>query len=827
MQTDSAALCTLRTRPTDVPAHAIAGNYIPTVDDLADLSCAANTLLRQPAVGAFCKGWRLLKLAGFETGVSTNFPLGGDLVVGLDSQRDGFGDGSSQVTERDHIHMDFADHPWALGTDTVADRAVELLNASPHDGSLFGTGFPVSACSQQMTSQRPRSAATAPAAALTGLIFTSPADGSTVTPGQVVTVTIQPDAGVTLTDLMLNSLGDVQQRTGPPWEFALTIPASVVGPFALSAVGKDAAGQVYGAAVSVNVVPASPLHTLGVAPANLTIADAGLPYSLAVIGHYEDGTQRDLTAAATGTTYTSQAPTIATVDAAGQVTPQANGTTMITVTHGPVSALVPVVVQLETDLAIQQTATPSPVAPGADLTVAIAVTNQGQTTAREVQVESRLPANSVFVSASGNGWGCIEAGGTVNCYRDSLAAGAAATINLVFQTPASCQSIDSQVAVNAGTPDGHADNNVSVVTTPCAGTTFVLTLAKAGTYATGAPVTLTATADTGSTFAGWSPSPCAASFTMPASDLTCTATFTATVTPITYTLSIAKAGTGSGTVGGGGTYTAGAPVTLTATADAGSTFAGWSPSPCANSFAMPASDLTCTATFALNTTYALTLTKTGTGSGTVGGGGTYAAGAPVTLTATADAGSTFTGWSPSPCAASFTMPATALTCAATFTHNTYAITATVEPAAGGTASCSPNPVDHGGTSLCTATPSPGYTFMAWSGDCTGASCLLANVTAAKRVTATFGFAIVTSVTPAGSGTVSCTVSLVAPGGTSLCTATANPGFSFTGWRGDCAGQAGKTCTLSNINSAKVAAATFVEMALVLPSRGGWRAALGH
>ena len=293
-----------------------------------------------------------------------------------------------------------------------------------------------------------------------------------------------------------------------------------------------------------------------------------------------------------------------------------------------------------------------------------------------------------------------------------------------------------------------------------------------------------------------------------------------------FTLTVAKTGTGSGTVSGGGTYATGAPVTLTATADVGSTFTGWSPSPCADSFAMPASNLTCTATFTLNT-YALTVTKAGTGSGTVSGGGTYAVGAPVTLTATADAGSTFNGWIPNPCANSFAMPASALTCTATFTLNTYAITVTAEPAAGGTASCSPNPVDHGGTSLCTATPNPGYTFMAWSGDCNGASCVLTNVTAAKGVTASFGYAIVTSVTPAGAGTLSCTPNPVAPGGTGTCTATANPGFSFTGWSGDCAGQAGKTCTLGTINSAKAVAAAFVNIALVLPSRGGWRAALGH
>ena len=63
----------------------------------------------------------------------------------------------------------------------------------------------------------------------------------------------------------------------------------------------------------------------------------------------------------------------------------------------------------------------------------------------------------------------------------------------------------------------------------------------------------------------------------------------------------------------------------------------------------------------------LTLNSAGSGSGTVSGGGSYAAGATVNLTATPDAGSTFAGWSPSPCAASFTMPASNLTCTATFT----------------------------------------------------------------------------------------------------------------------------------------------------------------
>jgi len=81
---------------------------------------------------------------------------------------------------------------------------------------------------------------------------------------------------------------------------------------------------------------------------------------------------------------------------------------------------------------------------------------------------------------------------------------------------------------------------------------------------------------------------------MPANSLTCTATFIQKP-PTQFGLTVDK--TGSGSVSGAGNYAAGATVTLTATPDVNYTFTGWSPSPCANSFVMPANNLTCTATF--------------------------------------------------------------------------------------------------------------------------------------------------------------------------------------------------------------------------------------
>ena len=178
-------------------------------------------------------------------------------------------------------------------------------------------------------------------------------------------------------------------------------------------------------------------------------------------------------------------------------------------------------------------------------------------------------------------------------------------------------------------------------------------------YNSGTPVTLTATAGTGSTFAGWSGA-CSGTgtcqVTMSAAQ-SVTATFN--TIPVQFALTVSEAGTGTGTVTSSPTgincpttcsanYNSGTPVTLTATAGTGSTFAGWSGA-CTGtgscSVTMSAAQ-SVTATF--NSTpvqFALTVTEAGTGTGTVTSSpsgincpstcsANYNSGTPVTLTAT-------------------------------------------------------------------------------------------------------------------------------------------------------------------------------------------------
>lgn len=185
-------------------------------------------------------------------------------------------------------------------------------------------------------------------------------------------------------------------------------------------------------------------------------------------------------------------------------------------------------------------------------------------------------------------------------------------------------------------------------------------------------VTLTAVADVGSTFAGWSGGGCSGTGTCVVT-LNAAATVTATFTVDQHTLTVVRAGTGAGTVtsnpagincGGNCTepYDFGAEVTLTASAATGSSFAGWSGGGCSGTgtcvVTMTAA-FTVTATFNL-TQHTLVVSKAGTGGGTVtsspagincGGDCSelYNFGTVVTLTADAATGSIFSGWSGGGC----------------------------------------------------------------------------------------------------------------------------------------------------------------------------------
>ena len=344
-----------------------------------------------------------------------------------------------------------------------------------------------------------------------------------------------------------------------------------------------------------------------------------------------------------------------------------------------------------------------------------------------------------------------------------------------------------------------------------------------GPYLSGTAVELTAVADAGWTFSGWSGdldgSTNPASITMDGAK-----SVTATFTQDSYVLTVNVVGQGSVDLDpAGGTYLSGTTVELTAVADAGWTFSGWSGdlggSTNPESITMDGAK-SVTATFTQDS-YVLTVNVVGQGSVDLDpSGGTYLSGTTVELTAVADTGWSFSGWSGdlggSTNPESITMDG-AKSVTATFTQDSYVLTVNVV----GQGSVDLDPT--GGTYLSgttvelTAVADAGWTFSGWSGDL-GGSTNPESITMdeAKSVTATFAQdSYVLTVNVVGQGSVE----LDPAGGTYLSgttvelTAVADAGWTFSEWSGDLGGSTNPESI--TMDGAKSVTATFTQDSYVL------------
>ncbi|MFN8416085.1 MAG: DUF6055 domain-containing protein [Cytophagaceae bacterium] len=342
---------------------------------------------------------------------------------------------------------------------------------------------------------------------------------------------------------------------------------------------------------------------------------------------------------------------------------------------------------------------------------------------------------------------------------------------------------------------------------------------SSGTFNSGTVQTLTATAATGYTFTGWSGD--ATGTTNPLSvTMTANKNITATFTINKYNLTTTVVG--SGTVSpASGQFNYNTVQTLTATAAPGYTFTGWSGDATGTtnplSVTMTANK-NITATFTINK---YNLTTTVVGSGTVSpASGQFNYNTVQTLTATAAPGYTFTGWSGD--ATGTTNPLSVTMTAnknitATFTINKYNFTTSV--VGSGTVSPASGQFNYNTVQTLTATAAPGYTFTGWSGDATGTTNPMSvTITANKNITATFTINTYNlTTTVVGSGTVSPSSGQFYYNTIQTLTATAAPGYTFTGWSGDATGSTNPLSVTMTANMAITATFTAVSTAIQNPT----------
>lgn len=290
-----------------------------------------------------------------------------------------------------------------------------------------------------------------------------------------------------------------------------------------------------------------------------------------------------------------------------------------------------------------------------------------------------------------------------------------------------------------------------------------------GTYNFGASATVAAGAATGYRFVNW---------TEGGSVVSTNASYTFTVNSNrnllanyslnTYTISTSSSPSAGGSTSGGGTYTHGSLATVTATPSAGYFFVSWSEGGSTVSdsesytFTL-SSNRTLVANFSQNS-YNITTSSSPVSGGTTSGGGSYNYGDEATVTAVAGSGYTFVNWTQggsvvsSSTSHSFTVTASA-TLVANFSQITYTVSLSSAPASGGTTSGA-GTYGSGTTATVTATPATGYRFVNWtqagssvstdpsySFPVSGNRTLVANFAVAD-------YTITTSVSPAGTGTVS-------------------------------------------------------------------------
>lgn len=254
-----------------------------------------------------------------------------------------------------------------------------------------------------------------------------------------------------------------------------------------------------------------------------------------------------------------------------------------------------------------------------------------------------------------------------------------------------------------------------------------------GSVPAGSSVTVTAVANSGFTFSGWTEAgvtqSTSASYTFVAQvNRALVANFVATAPPpSSFVVSTSANPSAGGTTSGGGSYTGGQTATVIATAAAGYTFASWTDqgaivsTSATYSFSVAANRSLVANFSATPTIYTISASVSPAATGTVAGGGTYTAGSNASVVATAVSGYVFSNWTENGSVVSssptytFTVTGNRALVAnfQQISGAVFTLTTSASPSAGGTTS-GDGLYPSGSNATATATPAAGYFFVNWT-----------------------------------------------------------------------------------------------------------------
>ena len=258
-----------------------------------------------------------------------------DLVVSLPSQQ---GDltGAAVANNFGLSPLDLGIHTFITKEGRVGDALITLLNESVSSASFASTlprpdPAPIDVCpaASLLAAEEPG-----------GITIVSPTPGSVVEPGFPILVRLEASValGFQPRSVAASIPWDIARTTTEPYEISLQVPEEAVGQMEIRAHAIDASGNWAYDSVTVSVDVTVALTELRAEPDPVQLTDTVPDFTLQVTGVYADLIERDLSGDGAGTTYASDDPAIATVDAEGVVRPVAIGSTQVTVSNGSLTA---------------------------------------------------------------------------------------------------------------------------------------------------------------------------------------------------------------------------------------------------------------------------------------------------------------------------------------------------------------------------------------------------------------------------------------------------------------------------------------------------------
>jgi PGAP1-like protein len=288
-----------------------------------------------------------------------------DTLVTAVSQRGGIAAGGHGTTPpfNDVLHaatgfkfIDRALFPTETNQFPIFARILALLRSPSGSGdanSEFAPGFSLPAAGpwqEPLACRSPSGArpAVTPVAAPTVFDIT-PAEGTVVHPGDVVAVTFTVTGGEPIDSALITIGGEPYRFDGSgPFTVPYEVPANRVGRIDVVAETIGPGAEDYSASTYLTVSTLAPLIGIAVSPNALTLTNAGARESVHVTASYNGGSDADVSAGASGTTYHLQSgnTAVASVDVDGTVEAHGNGLDTLVVEFGGFAVNVPVSVAI-------------------------------------------------------------------------------------------------------------------------------------------------------------------------------------------------------------------------------------------------------------------------------------------------------------------------------------------------------------------------------------------------------------------------------------------------------------------------------------------------